>query len=361
MRKIKKILILILSMVIFSTLFSCSKTGSAVDFYAFNTVIHVETHDFAISEDTKDKLDDLFTSLSQEFACNNSSSAVYKLNNAPANTEIKISRTAVEVFSISSNLYRFTDKKFNPAVLPLVRLWQFDDYNYPLQNFIPPSEQDILSCLGENLDFNGVIVDGTSKTVRKTNSKIELDFGGILKGYAVDKASEILLDAGHKKGYINVGSSSLYILGVDSLGVRHPRATENLQTIISVNSESIKNKAVSTSGDYEKYHLSNGVRYNHIIDPLTGYPTDTGVISATIIGGTGAFGDAVTTATCLMQHTLGSKNSQLVSFIDKILDEYPESLVFAVYDKNNQKEIITNATQTEHFTLLDSSYSINKI
>lgn len=361
MRKIKKTFVFILSLIIFSTLFSCSKNGSAVDFYAFNTVIHVETHDSTLSEQTQTALNEFFVSLSQEFACNYSSSAIYKFNNATVNDEIKISSAAVEVFTVSANLYNFSDKKFNPAIYPLVKLWQFDDYYYPLQNFTPPSEQDILSCLGENADFSSVIVNGTSKTVSKSNANIKLDFGGILKGYAIDKASEILLSSGHESGYVNVGSSSLYLLSVDSLSIRHPRATNDMPNILSINGKNLKNVAVSTSGDYEKYHQKDNVRYSHIINPLTGYPTDTNVVSATVIGGTGAFGDAVTTAMCLMKHELGSKNSELVNFINKILARYPDCLIFAVYDNGEQKEIITNQKQGDVFTLLDSSYIINEI
>jgi thiamine biosynthesis lipoprotein len=286
---------------------------------------------------------------------------VYKLNNSSTNTDIEFSSHGIEVFTLAKNLYKFTDKKFNPAIFPLVKLWQFDDYNYPIQNFTPPSEQAILSCLGENTDFDKIIVNLESDAVCKTADSVKVDFGGILKGYAVDKAKDILVSAGHKSGYINIGGSSLYLLSVNSLSIRHPRAINNLSNIISVNGNSLTMKAVSTSGDYEKYHENNGVRYSHIISPLTGYPTTTGVISATIIGTSGAFGDAVTTALCLMEHEHGKTDSELVSFMNKIIADYPDCIIFAVYNNGDKKEIVTNKMQGEHFTLLDSSYSINKI
>ena len=353
MNKIKRLFLLILISVITTTCFACSKSGSAVNFSFFNTVIHVETHDFKISEQTKDKLSALFSLLDSEFDCNDSSSAVYEINNANKNTPVNVSEHIAEIFRLSQEYHSFTDRRFNPAIYPLVQLWQFDDY--PTTNFTPPSAEEISALVGEKVDFDNITVDFEKKTVQKLSDDIKLDFGGILKGYAVDKAKEILLNAGHKSGYINIGSSSLFLLSVEKLGIKHPRASRELSTILEIDCSSLKNVAVSTSGDYEKYYTYEGVNYNHIINPLTGYPTDTGVISATIIGGSGAFGDAITTAMCLMEH------SELVNFINKILNEYPDCLIFAVYDKGDDKEIITNKKQGEHFTLLDSSYTINQI
>lgn len=361
MRKIKKLLLFILTLIFCSTCFACSKSGSAVDFYAFDTVIHVETHDSTLSKHTQTELNQLFVSLSQEFACNYQTSTIYKLNGATEQSEIQISERVMQVFNLSKSFYYFTDKKFNPAVYPLVKLWQFDDYDYSLQNFTPPNHQDVLALLGETVNFDNILLNQQALTVSKTNPQTKIDFGGILKGYAVDKAFEILSNAGHKSGYISIGGSSLYLLSVNSLSIRHPRATTETPTIISVNGKYLNSVAVSTSGDYEKYHENNGIKYNHIISPLTGYPTDTGIISATIVGANGSFGDAVTTAMCLMEHSLGSKNSELTCFINKILLEYPDCIVFAVYNKDGAKEVVTNKNQGEYFTLLDNSYSINQI
>lgn len=359
MNKIKRLFTLILISVFTTTCFACSKSGSAVDFSFFNTAIHIETHDFSISKQTEGKLCELFTSLDSQFSCNDSQSFVYKINNASANVPISLTEQQTEILSLAKEYHSFTDKKFSPAIFPLIKLWQFDQY--PIANFTPPSQNEISALLGEKTSFDNVEIDFENKTVQKLNNDIMLDFGGMLKGYAVDKACKILLNDGHESGYISIGGSSLCLLSVENLKINHPRASSELYTLLDVNCADLFNVAISTSGDYEKFYTIDGVNYSHIINPLTGYPTNTGVVSATIIGSNGAFGDAVTTAMCLMEHQSGSKNSELVSFVNKILTEYPDSLIFAVYYKEGEKEIITNAKQGERFTLLDNSFSINKI
>lgn len=357
--KIRNFFILILLLVVSSSCFACTPKGSVADFTYFNTLIHIETHDFAMTDQTKTELNNIFSTLECEFDCNNDKSSFYKINNASCNEPVQVSNLVIALLNTAKEFYSFTDKKFNPAVYPLVKLWQFD--NYPSLNFAPPSLKQITNLLGSKIDFDEIVVNSHENTVVKNNEEIEIDFGGILKGYAVDKAYDVLSKAGHKTGYINIGGSSLYLLSVNSLSIRHPRATLDIPVIISVKNRLLNNVAVSTSGDYEKYYSYEGVNYNHIINPLTGYPTDTGVVSATIIGSNGTFGDAISTALCLMEHEKDNKNSKLICFIKKILTTYPDCSIFAVYDKNGKKEIVTNAKQGEDFTLLDSSYSINQI
>lgn len=359
MKIFKRVLvtILIATLVICSS--ACKPNGSAVDFFFFNTVIHVETHDFTMTKQTKTELQDLFKSLDTEFDANNLNSTVYKINNAQKNQPIKITDQFVEVFNIASECNVFTNNLFNPAIYPLVKLWQFD--NYPVSKFSLPSEDDVVALLGDKTDFTKFNLnnqDANDLSISKDIDDLCLDFGGILKGYATDKAFEILSNNGHKKGYVNIGGSSLYLLNVKSLGIRHPRATEDLQTIISVNGKHVKNLSVSTSGDYERFYTHNGKTYSHIINSINGYPTDTGVISATVIGASGAFGDAVTTALCLTEHEYGKTDTALTSLMKKIIARYPNCQIYAVYSKNGKNEILTNKKQGEHFTLQDNNYSV---
>ena len=347
----------LISTILFST--ACSTKGCAVDFVYFNTVIHVETHGSTISNQTEKDLENLFSSLEREFSCSNQSSYTYAINSAGANLPTKVNQRYATVFSLAKEYHDFTNGLFNPAIYPLVKLWQFNDY--PVKDFVLPTENQITALTNGALDFDGFSLNANDLSITKTNERLSLDFGGILKGYATDLASQILLDAGHTKGYISVGGSSLFILGVESLGIRHPRATADNSLIISVNLDSAKNIPVSTSGDYEKYYILDGKNYNHILHSQTGYPTDTGVISATITGVSGAFGDAITTAMCLMSHQNSSTNSNLILFMKKIIAQNANCGIYAVYLNGESKEIITNKKQGEDFTLLDESYLINQI
>lgn len=322
----------------------------------FNTLIYVQTIDKPISEQTKTKLNDLFSSLQSEFDVNDSNSLICKFNNAPSQSTFILSKYGKEVFEATFSAYEFTEGYFNPTVYPLVELWQFVP-NYPVNNFAPPTSAEILTSLSF-IDFESVLFDKQNSSITKTKDGVKLDFGGVLKGFAVEKAYEILLEDGHDKGYISIGSSSIKILQSQQLGVRHPRATTDMPVILSINTQNKLNLSVSSSGDYEKVYEYQGDRFSHLINPFTGSPSNTSVQSVNILGVDGALADALTTAGCLIEHNaLDIENSQLIKFFDKIIIEHPSAMIFAVYDDGENKQILTNE-QISTFTLHDNSYTV---
>ncbi len=358
MKKLSVFIILILSIILALTPIACKDDKNILTFWAFNTEIRIESPDKSFSSNTEQKLSDLFSSLENEFSVNEQNSLVSKLNQSPPNTTIELSQTGKEIISLAKEFYTFTDGKFNPAVAPLVKLWQFDNFS-SVAMFAPPEQAQIQNLLN-HVDFNSVIVDGDY--VYKTDQLTKIDFGGLIKGYAVDKALEILLGDGHQSGYVNLGNSSMALLSVKTLNVAHPRASKDNSLILSVDCSQKSNVTLSTSGDYQRFHEYQGARYSHIIDSRTGYPIQTGIASATIIGGTGAFSDAVTTALCITEHNPSDiDGSPLVEFMKKILLLYPESELYVVYDKDGVKQILTNKKQGENFTLLDDDYSLVNI
>lgn len=360
MKRIRSVIVAVF-ILIFSVCFSaCNGTGSAIDLYYFKTVIHIETHGKTLSSDCENKLTALFSSLEAQFAADGENSFVNRFNNAESGEIITLSDQAAEVFKEAERCNEFTGGLFSPAVYPLVKLWQFAP-SYPVSNFTLPNGGDV-SAAAALSDFSTITFDEKAKTVTKPNSETEMDFGGILKGYAADRAAEILKSAGYESGYISVGGSSLYILSADTLSVRHPRATENMPAILSVNLKNRNNLSVSTSGDYEKFYEKDGKRYSHIINPTTGYPADTNIQSVTVIGADGAFSDAVTTAACLKAFDPDNyENSELTLFFKEILEEYPSASLFAVYDDGSKKIVLTNEKECENFTLSDSAFSVKSI
>ena len=360
MKRFKQIFAFILLITIAFSLFSCAPKGSVLDLSYFNTAIHIETHDKALDKKTQDALADLLNDIETRFDLKNENSLLNKFNSSSENTNFTLSQMEMEVLTVAKDCYDFSEKDFNPAVYPLTKLWQFTP-TYPVLDFIIPDKSSIVSALALT-DFNSLFLDTEEKTLTKTKGSVKIDLGGIVKGYAAESLSKILTDAGHLSGYVNVGGSSINLLKTDSLGIRHPRANADAQTILTVDTKDLNNVNVSTSGDYQRYYEKDGVRYSHIISSKTGYPTDTGVISVTVIGGDGAFLDAVTTAACLKEHnSISTENSELVKFLNKIIERYQFAQVYAVYDKDGIKQLITNATENQTFTLHDKSYSIVKI
>ncbi len=356
MRTIKRCIALFMAVISTIYLFGCSKT-STTDFTCFNTGIHVEVTGKSLNDELQLKIKDTLYSLEEKFSVKDGS-FTKNLNDSATGTLINLDTETKQILLSVKNLYEFTDKKFNPAVYPLVKLWQFSP-NFPVENFTLPNNEDITALTNDQyLNLNNLVIDESNMAVTKT-SDLELDFGGILKGYATEKVYKILSDAGYEKGYVNIGGSSLKILSANTLAIRHPEnVTDN---VIRVDTKNQADFSVSTSGTYERFYTLDGKKYSHIIDPFIGKPTDNNILSATVVGTNGAFGDAVTTALCLLNFNKNDvQNCSLTSFMNKILSRFPNASIFVVYNDGDNKFIITNK-ESETFTLLDDTYSVIKI
>lgn len=361
MKSLVKILSVVTALVLSLASFSCKNKGSAIDLYYFNSPVHVQTQGKVLSSEDLQGVKDLLSSLQKEFDLSSEESTLSVFNGSGERQPINLSKNAIEVFTAAKDSYEFTDGKFNPAIYPVIKLWKFSS-GFPSPDFAPPTDSEISAILNSGVtDFDKVVVDKENQTAAKTDGNLSVDFGGIVKGYAAELVGEFLLSKGYDKGYLSIGSSSLYILESENLTVRHPRQTEELSGIIKIDLKGQKNLSVSTSGDYERYYIHNGKTYSHLIDPKTGYPAETGVISATVVGTCGAFSDAVTTALCTCSHQSSKTDSELILLVKKILDKYQDAAVFVVTLSGDDKEILTNKTEGEDFTLLDKDYSVVKI
>ena len=227
-----------------------------------------------------------------------------------------------------------------------------DIKNESLEDFVRADEE--YTCFVDTVDK--LSIDENMAT--KTKDGVKIDLGGIVKGYACDLAGKILVDEGFSSGYISIGGSSIYILRTEELLVHHPRANEKMQNALCVNTSLLNNESVSSSGDYQRYYTVDGVRYSHLINPVTAKPTDTGVTGATVICNDGFFADAITTALCLYEYYPNEKSSPLTEFINKIISDYPTASIFVFYQKDGYNLLLTNKKQGEHFTLLDSNITV---
>ena len=350
MKIICKFIALVTAISICFSAYGCSNSGDVVELYYFNTVIHIETHDKSIKKATLKRIEDTLLRLENTFDLDSESGFISTFNRAESGYEKILTDEELEVLLASKNAYEMTDKLFNPTLYPLVKLWGFSPYKFTA-GFTPPTDDEINKLL-PYCDYDSVLLDKENKLLTK-NKNVQLDFGGLVKGYASDKIANILLASGHNSGYVNIGGSSLTLLSVPSLGVRHPlKAGESL---LNVNVNGKTNLSISTSGDYEKFHLdSMGNKFCHLINPKTGYPTQTGIRSATIIGIDGVISDALTTALCLYEY----KSKELTDFLALITERYPDCMYFIVYDKDGKKELLTNKKQGEDFTLQDNEYIV---
>lgn len=261
------------------------------------------------------------------------SSYAYLFNSANAGETVEVDKTFYEVMSLAKDMYGFTDGYYNPAVYYSVQAYGFDIKEQPE---VLPKDEDIAKYTELSTAFaeievieneDGYFIKKPEKTVEVGGESLALkvDLGGIGKGYATDIINEMFSDYGFEYGMFNFGGSSVAIR-------KHCREGDYTLALIEPRRDSahymsfpVHDICVSSSADYVNYYFVNGVRYCHIIDPATGKPVQTGIMSATVAGGSAAENDAITTAIMAMGR------DGAISFIESKLTE---KYVVFTYDKD---------------------------
>ena len=196
------------------------------------------------------------------------SSEISDINSHAGEHPIKVSP---ETFSIIKRSIEYSKKYnglFDISIGPISELWGLNS-DHPV-SAVP--QKYIIDSLLKFVDYQKIILNENDTTVFLPYPRMNLDLGGIAKGYAVDRASKILLDRGIKNFMVN-GGGDLYVSGLkqDSskwvIGIEHPRDKSKFIATLE-----LSNYALGTSGDYERFVIIGGKRYHHIFDPRTGYP-----------------------------------------------------------------------------------------
>jgi len=212
-----------------------------------------------------------------------------KINNNAGKKPVVVSEELYQLIDRSIRISKLTDGAFDISFASIDKLWKFDG-----SMIEKPSDESIKESI-KNIDFNNIELNPEIKSVYLTQKGMKIGFGAIGKGYAADKAKAFLISKGVKAGIINA-SGDLNTWGKQPDGtdwvvaITNPLNKENAFAILP-----LKNNAVVTSGNYEKFIVIDGVRYAHIINPKTGYPTK-GVLSATVFAPTAEIADALATS-----------------------------------------------------------------
>lgn len=204
-------------------------------------------------------------------------SALTELNDAIARGEpYQADAEMVDILRAATMLAERSDNLFNPAIGRLVRLWGFQSSDIQPH---APSAAEIRRWVDANPRMSDLRFDGT--TISSSNKAVMLDLGGYAKGYALDRAAQILRGEGVKAALINIGGNMMAIgrPGKRSwtVGIQDPRGDGSIAAV-----ELHDNEAIGTSGDYQRYFMKDGKRRAHIIDPRTGESTDL-IASVTVV------------------------------------------------------------------------------
>lgn len=245
-------------------------------------------------------------------------SEVSLINGQAGVSAVTVSPETLEVISKAIETSGKTGGAFDATVGPESVLWDFSHKKRPNDKSI----KDRLSLV----DYRGIIVDRDKATVRLSKKGMLLDLGAIAKGYAADKAVEELKRQGIKAGLVAVaGDIKAFGRKPDGsgwkVGIRNPRSEGKGDEIIAT--IELVDKAVSTSGDYERYFFEDGMRFHHILDPKTGYPAR-GSRSVTVIAANGVEADSFSTAVFVLGPKEGMKLLEKIGFDGLVVDEAGE-------------------------------------
>ena len=169
--------------------------------------------------------------------------------------------------------------------------------HYDYRNNRKPGKQQLQEALPA-IDYQHVKIDRAASTIEFLHRGVRIDLGGIAKGYAVDRSMKMLQEAGITTALVSAGGDTR-VSGKRwdrpwHIGIRNPRDEDNIVSMIP-----LEDSAISTSGDYERYFIEDGVRYHHILDPKTGTSSH-GILSSSIIGQSATDTDALSTSVFIL-------------------------------------------------------------
>ena len=234
------------------------------------------------------------------------------------NAGIKSVVVDLELFDLierAKSISKLTDGAFDISYASMDKIWKFDGSMTEM-----PSEEAIKESVAK-VGYENVVMDNVNHSVFLKLKGMKIGFGGIGKGYAADKAKSLLISKGVSAGIINA-SGDMSTWGIQPSGeewkvaITNPMDNHKAFALLP-----IKNGAVVTSGNYEKFVIFNGIRYTHIINPRTGYPA-TGIISATVFAPKGELADALATSIFVMGIEVGlNRINQLPNIECVIIDD----------------------------------------
>lgn len=201
-----------------------------------------------------------------------------QVNRMAAKQAVRVSPELFQLLAACLEYSRQSDGAFDISVGPLMKVWGFYKGTGHL-----PHRAEIRGAMGL-VGYRNIVLDSKNSTVRLARDGVEIDPGGIGKGYAVDKMAAILKEDGITSGMVSAGGSSIYGIGSPPNDERGWRVTirDPKDAAKSVAEVWLHDNSLSTSGNYEKFFYAEGRMYSHIMDPRTGYPAE-GMLSASVL------------------------------------------------------------------------------
>lgn len=259
---------------------------SSVSFFAMDTYITVTAYG-ENAERAANASKERIETLEKLWSVTDSESEIYRANSTG---QAELSSETAELVRYALERCRETKGALDITLYPVVSAWGFTKEEHRV-----PSDAELTALL-ENVGYDRITLDGNKLTVP---DNMQIDLGSVGKGYAGDLAAKNIRENGVTSALLDLGGN-IQTIGAKpdgspwKIGVRSPYGDGSFATV------SVKDKAVITSGGYERYFEENGEVYWHILDPKTGKSSHSGLVSVTVIGDEGRLCDALSTSLFVM-------------------------------------------------------------
>lgn len=337
---------------------------------------------------------DRIKTLEENISTEVETSSVAKFNKAAAGEKVEVDSDTYSILSAAKEIYTRTEGAYNPAVGILVDLWGFSP-RFNSSDFMPteaydresPSilpEEKYIEGFKKIIDFSQVELsaeEGKYYALKPESAQVtipdaqgnpvtytmQLNLGGIGKGYAVDLAEKYVRSEGYEYGFLSCGGSSMSLL--KNLSSRD----EQENWWIKINNPRLgvlqgdsyakvceQNVCLSSSGDYENAYFVEDRRYCHIINPYTGYPVNaeptnpdgSGIITASVFGLSATEGDAISTALMVMG------KEKAIAYCEQYLSD--KHVVFVRYDGAADEYTVYTNMPEDKLTILNDTLKVER-
>ena len=224
------------------------------------------------------------------WSCFMEDSLVSRINQAAGRQPVAVDEDTFEVLRQAKRYGRFTEGAFDVTVGPLADLWR-----RAMEERQLPGDKAVWQALAL-VNFANVTLDEEAHTVLLEKAGQRIDLGGIAKGYAVNELRKRLRRHGVRRALLDLGGTVAALGCGLPVGIRDPFRPDGapMGTLM------LEDRIAVTSGVYERFAYMDGYRYHHVVDPRTGYPSKSGLVSVTLVGENGGALDAFATAALIL-------------------------------------------------------------